>query len=980
MDRRARSFAIVLVMSCGAVSTAASCSDPEVLEILRQLGDPCSVDSDCVATPLPDHPDAKAACVFGRCHVECETTPDCKKFGLGDDIRCITEETPTNVCQLADEVTCADPAKPLTVVTLCPGNLHCAPDGKCRNGCASESDCLVGQTCVVASCAEVGEDADGLKTTPVQCQYDSQCPGLLVCLDHVCAEECLTDEDCAVGTCVVEQDDAAGGPVHHCVPPTGPTNQPAHCSTHAKDDDESDVDCGGSCVPCAPGKACGDASDCTSLVCDASVCKAPTCFDLVRNGTESGPDCGGTCMNGCAPGVPCDDPSDCAAGATCIDLVCTSATCADQTKNGLETDVDCGGGACPKCADTEECLIGGDCVSLICTAFTCETATCSDNLKNGLETGVDCGGASGCSTCPTNAPCMVGTDCASGVCGANLKCAAATCPDGVMNGTETGLDCGGGCATKCGAGAACVSDLDCVAGTGCHPTTSICTTRFVLNVTSSGPGSVASTPAGIACPGDCSESYFDNEPITLTANVQPSATFQGWNGGPCSGTAPCSFAITGTTNVSATFTGAVAQWQQTLPPPRGLAYDSAGNFYIGGAMTGPFTPQGGPTVVHVPLGATNPNAYVMKRNPAGAHAWARSIGSPSNTTNTYATRSIVTTSASDVVVILQADGAFVADLTNVPCAGTSAIGLVKYGGAAGDFLFGQCFGNGVTIVDAVAAANDDVVIVGTFAGTTNFGGGSVGAVSGTDAFIARYSGATGAFVGAKVLGGGNMSVVNDILRVGTGFVVTGTCVGATTFDAVTTVPPVDAGSTDLCAVQLDANLNAVWALSEGGSQADDGWAATFLPPNEVVIAGTFAGDHNFGAGTLSAGADPDIILLRRSALTGAPSGSPATHHTPCIGGSGCTQLADIATDPLGRLQLLGTASNGAAFGDSGPWLATFSAFGVFQAVKGNANTITAMRVGPSGQVLIAATNNGSGDPWGVGTQIANSHASQLIVP
>ena len=49
--------------------------------------------------------------------------------------------------------------------------------------------------------------------------------------------------------------------------------------------DETDVDCGGSCVAC------------------------PTCSDGVQNGDETGVDCGGSCPTTCPP-VSCDDPTD----------------------------------------------------------------------------------------------------------------------------------------------------------------------------------------------------------------------------------------------------------------------------------------------------------------------------------------------------------------------------------------------------------------------------------------------------------------------------------------------------------------------------------------------------------------------------------------------------------------------------------------------------------------------------------------------
>jgi hypothetical protein len=61
-----------------------------------------------------------------------------------------------------------------------------------------------------------------------------------------------------------------------------------------------------------------------------------------------------------------------------------------------------------------------------------------------------------------SAPCGPG-DCPSRVC-VKGACAEASCSDGVMNGSETGVDCGGGC-SGCPPGAACIRSSDCAAGT-----------------------------------------------------------------------------------------------------------------------------------------------------------------------------------------------------------------------------------------------------------------------------------------------------------------------------------------------------------------------------------------------------------------------------------------------------------------------------------------------------------------------------------
>jgi len=68
-----------------------------------------------------------------------------------------------------------------------------------------------------------------------------------------------------------------------------------------------------------------------------------------------------------------------------------------------------------------------------------------------------------------------------------------------------------------------------------------------------GSGSVTSTPAGIACGGDCSEGYDYNTMVALTATASTGSTFTGWSGA-CTGTGPCTVTMTQARSVTATFT------------------------------------------------------------------------------------------------------------------------------------------------------------------------------------------------------------------------------------------------------------------------------------------------------------------------------------------------------------------------------------------------------------------------------------------
>ena len=95
------------------------------------------------------------------------------------------------------------------------------------------------------------------------------------------------------------------------------------------------------------------------------------------------------------------------------------------------------GGSFGSSESTNFCLGGGS------------SPTCDDGIQNGDETGVDCGGSS-CPACPT---CDDGVQNGSetGIdCGGPDCAACPTCSDGIQNGNETGVDCGGPDCAPCG--------------------------------------------------------------------------------------------------------------------------------------------------------------------------------------------------------------------------------------------------------------------------------------------------------------------------------------------------------------------------------------------------------------------------------------------------------------------------------------------------------------------------------------------------
>jgi YD repeat-containing protein len=88
--------------------------------------------------------------------------------------------------------------------------------------------------------------------------------------------------------------------------------------------------------------------------------------------------------------------------------------------------------------------------------------------------------------------------------------------------------------------------------------------NYVVTVTKAGSeaavGTVTSSPAGISCGADCTETLAEGTAVTLTASAGTS-TFAGWSGVTCTGGnagASCAFTLSANTTVTATFKRRVA--------------------------------------------------------------------------------------------------------------------------------------------------------------------------------------------------------------------------------------------------------------------------------------------------------------------------------------------------------------------------------------------------------------------------------------
>ncbi len=308
----------------------------------------------------------------------------------------------------------------------------CSAGDKCMIGCnpvdpdcgSTGATCNSGDGCYGGNCVVPDPDCDG-----------ATCAGGDICLvgcspvDPDCyGQECITDLDCVFGSKCID---------NHCITP--------NCFDNIKNQDETDVDCGGStCKRCRTGPTC-DAGDGCVVGCEE--------VDLDCGSTNA------TCSagDGCMPGCPIQDPdcghATCSAGDGCLagcldDPDCIDASCSggDKCVIGCDpVDPDCGGGTCNP---GDGC--GGSCDE---SDIDCGTITCNsgDVCLNGCTNDEDCLGQ----TCIVDSDCVQGSNCING------RCAIPSCNDLIKDQDETDIDCGGSICKKCENGMSCIINADC---------------------------------------------------------------------------------------------------------------------------------------------------------------------------------------------------------------------------------------------------------------------------------------------------------------------------------------------------------------------------------------------------------------------------------------------------------------------------------------------------------------------------------------
>lgn len=233
--------------------------------------------------------------------------------------------------------------------------------------------------------------------------------------------------------------------------------------------------------PCVKAEDCPPAANsCSQRVCDASVCGTlPTAKDTPADQQTPG-DCGKIVCDGTGSITLVADGSDVPAAQDECHVGSCEGGPPHQVAVAAGNPCSAGGKLCDGGGLCVECLQDSDCPGGACAGNACAAASCGDGVKDGGETDLDCGGTCGAS-CVVGQMCAGDGDCVSGncaggtcalvavgkACGADTDCASGFCVSGVCCETS----CLGACNT-CGTGACTPVDAGVDPGGACDP--SVC--------------------------------------------------------------------------------------------------------------------------------------------------------------------------------------------------------------------------------------------------------------------------------------------------------------------------------------------------------------------------------------------------------------------------------------------------------------------------------------------------------------------------
>jgi len=383
---------------------------------------------------------------------------------------------------------------------------------------------------------------------------------------------------------------------------------------------------------------------------------------------------------------------------------------------------------------------------------------------------------------------------------------------------------------------------------------------LTVSLGGNGTGTVTSDPPGIDCAsGQCSAAFPAGTDVMLTATPSGSV-FLGW-AEACTGSGGCTVSLTQDAEVGALFG----------VPGESLWFDQIGNTL-------------GDKVLSV---AVDGSGDVLI---AGFFSGTMDVAGQSLTSDT-------------------SQDLYVAKLDGSTGLATWAVHFAPTSGIGADDLAVDSAGN--------------VLVIGNFGGSVNFGGGTLTATS-ADVYVLKLSGVNGSYIWAQRFGGAGIEFGYTIAVDHADNVVFGGAYKCASLPC-TSQPTINlggstftnAGQEDLIVAKISGSNGAhVWSKALGAGGRDITHSIGVDSDNNVVVTGEFSLTVNFGGAAKVSAGNVDIFIAKYAAADGAHL------YSERYGSTSSDIGIDLAVGPANQTFLLGSFGGTVNFGGAQSLTAT----------------------------------------------------------
>jgi len=292
---------------------------------------------------------------------------------------------------------------------------------------------------------------------------------------------------------------------------------------------------------------------------------------------------------------------------------------------------------------------------------------------------------------------------------------------------------------------------------------------------------------------------------------------------------------------------------------------------------------------------------VLPEQLAGEHLWSKRFGDAGEQSNAE----IAADFAGNIVIAGGFEGTLDFGGDPLVCAGQEDIFVAKFtpGGA---HVWSKRFGDASNqaLAGIATDAGSNVVLVGTFAGAVDFGGGTLTSAGDFDIFVVKFA-PDGSHLWSKRFGGAGYQWARDVAIDGVGnVVVAGDFQNTVDFGGGTLT---SAGEYDIFVAKLFYDGGHYWSRRFGDALVQGLGGVAIDIAGNVAAAGRFSGTVDFGGGTLSSAGGDDVFVARLG-----PSGSHLWSKR--FGDAANQEASDIAAESGGNVVVTGSLYGTVDFG------------------------------------------------------------------